>query len=87
MDRRNAVVADGGGISLGKDGRVVELPWGDVEVAWAERREGRRSVLSVVVLQFDGTAHTCEVTAGSPGELQAWLGAFTALTAYYRVDG
>jgi hypothetical protein len=87
MDRKNAVVADPDGISLGVNGRIMEFPWAAIERAWCERRTGRGHVLVVAVALPDGSVHSCEVGTRRAAELEAWVGQFTALLAYYSRAG
>lgn len=86
MDRKNAVVADADGISLGVNGRVAEFPWPAIHTAWCERATGRGHVLLVAVALNDGSIHSCEVGTRDPAELTAWLAHFTALMAYYEPE-
>ncbi len=86
MDRRNAVVLDVDGISLGTNGEVVEVPWAAVDVAWCERAAGRGFRLVVAVARPDGTLHSCEVSTRQAAELDAWTVQFTAALTYYRPE-
>ncbi|MFG1810476.1 serine/threonine-protein kinase [Streptomyces sp. NPDC049040] len=86
MDRRNAVVLDRAGISLGNNGRVAEIPWPAVDVAWCEKGRGRGHVLVVALALRDGTLHSCEVTTRRPAELDAWMAGFDATLAYYSPE-
>lgn len=83
MDRKNAVVADPDGISLGTNGRVAEFPWSGIDRAWCERGKGRGNVLVVTLALPDGSVHSCEVGTRHPVELDAWRGQFTAVVGYY----
>lgn len=84
MDRKNAVVVDAGGISLGTDGQVAAFAWDRIDVAWCQPVPGRRPTLAAVVSLTDGSVHSCEVGTRRPDELQGWLYAFTAVVAHYR---
>jgi hypothetical protein len=86
MDRKNAVVLDPSGVCLGSNGRVAEIPWPAVDVAWCERRPGRGHVLTVAIALTDGTLHSCDVTTRDPAQLDAWLAGFTAVLAYYSPE-
>ena len=83
MDRKNAVVADPDGISLGTNGRVAEFPWAGIDRAWCERGKGRGNVLVVSLALPDGSIHSCEVGTRHPVELDVWRGQFTAVVGYY----
>lgn len=86
MDRKNAVVLDPAGISLGSDGRVTEIPWHAVDVAWCEKAAGRGHALVVAVALRDGTLFSCEVGTRRAAELDAWIAQFTATLAYYSPE-
>lgn len=86
MDRRNAVVLDSEGMSLGSDGSTVTFPWPAIDVAWCEQGPGRGHVLVVALALHDGTVHSCEVTTRDPAELAAWIGQFNATLAYWSPE-
>jgi hypothetical protein len=86
MDRRNAVVLDAQGMSMGADGSTLTFPWPSVDVAWCERRPGRGNVLSVALALVDGTVYSCEVSTRDPAELAAWIADFTATLAYWSPE-
>ncbi|MFD7439300.1 serine/threonine-protein kinase [Streptomyces sp. NPDC059861] len=72
MDRKNAVVADVEGISLGLNGRQADFPWSSVhDVAYTE--SGRGMGLTVTVRLADGTSHSCRVTTRDEEELDDWI--------------
>jgi serine/threonine protein kinase len=83
MDRRNAVVLDGQGMSIGADGSTVSFPWPAIDVAWCEKAPGRGHVLAVALALHDGTVHSCEVTTRDPAELAAWISQFNATLEFW----
>jgi serine/threonine protein kinase len=83
MDRKNAVVADASGVSLGTDGRVLAFPWPEIDQTWSEPLPGRRPTLVVAVSLYDGALHTCEVGTRRPAELAAWQTDFAATAAHF----
>ncbi|MGW5353150.1 serine/threonine-protein kinase [Streptomyces sp. NPDC004031] len=86
MDRKNAVVLDSAGVSLGTDGQVVEVPWHAVDFAWCERAAGRGHTLLVGVSLRDGTVFSCAVTTRRPAELESWIARFDATLHYYSPE-
>jgi serine/threonine protein kinase len=86
MDRRNAVVLDAEGMSLGSDGAIATFPWPAVDVAWCEKGPGRGNVLAVALALHDGTVHSCEVGTRDPAELAAWIEQFNVALAYYSPE-
>lgn len=86
MDRKNAVVLDRAGVSLGTDGQVTELPWHAVDFAWCERAAGRGHTLLVGVSLRDGTVFSCAVATRRPAELEAWIVQFNATLNYYSPE-
>ncbi|WP_234343554.1 serine/threonine-protein kinase [Streptomyces sp. NRRL F-5123] len=86
MDRKNAVVLDHAGVSLGTDGQVAEVPWHAVDFAWCERAAGRGHTLLVGVSLRDGTVFSCAVTTRRPAELEAWIVQFNATLSYYSPE-
>lgn len=86
MDRKNAVVLDSAGVSLGTDGRVTEVPWHAVDFAWCERAAGRGHTLLVGVALRDGTVFSCAVTTRRAAELEEWTAQFDATLGYYSPE-
>ncbi|SEG46365.1 Serine/threonine protein kinase [Actinacidiphila yanglinensis] len=86
MDRKNAILADAAGISLGANGEVREFPWPSVDVIWCERGAGRRHVLVVALTLHDDSLHSCEVGTRQPAELDGWIASLSALLAYYHPE-
>ncbi|MEU6811500.1 serine/threonine-protein kinase [Streptomyces sp. NPDC046831] len=76
MDRKNAVVADAHGISLGINGRPFDVPWHAVR-ALTHTESGRG--LTVTVYLHDGTSQSCRVTTRDQGELGDWITQLTAV--------
>ncbi|MFG3551465.1 serine/threonine-protein kinase [Streptomyces sp. NPDC047725] len=72
MDRKNAIVADADGISLGINGRPIDFPWSGVrDITYTE--SGRGLGLVVTVHVGDGTSHSCRVTTRNEEELDDWI--------------
>ncbi|MFI0900641.1 serine/threonine-protein kinase [Streptomyces sp. NPDC020983] len=86
MDRRNAVVLDPAGVSLGVDGQVTEVPWHAVDFAWCERAAGRGHTLLVGVSLRDGTVFSCAVGTRRAAELETWMAQFDATLGYYSPE-
>ncbi|WP_435822014.1 serine/threonine-protein kinase [Actinacidiphila alni] len=84
MDRKNAVLADDYGISLGLNGRTTELPWPLVDIAECDVAPGE-SVFRVAVVLTDGTVHTGRVSSRNPAELTWWVHTFNAIVRRYLV--
>ncbi|REH18397.1 MULTISPECIES: serine/threonine-protein kinase [unclassified Streptomyces] len=72
MDRKNAIVADIEGISLGNNGRTIHLAWPTVHAVTYEET-GRGLGMTVTVHLADGTAHACRVTTRDEEELDGWI--------------
>ncbi|MFI9613329.1 serine/threonine-protein kinase [Streptomyces sp. NPDC052023] len=72
MDRKNAVVADTDGISLGNDGRTTHLAWSAVRAVTYDEK-GRGLGLTVTVHLADGDSHSCRVTTRDEEELDEWI--------------
>ncbi|WP_228312878.1 serine/threonine-protein kinase [Streptomyces fungicidicus] len=72
MDRKNAVVADSDGISLGINGRPTDFPWYTVR-AITHTESGRGLGLTVTVHLTDGTSPSCRVTTRDEEELDDWI--------------
>ncbi|WP_436232664.1 serine/threonine-protein kinase [Actinacidiphila alni] len=84
MDRKNAVLADDYGISLGLNGRTTEFPWPLVDIAECDVAPGE-SVFRVAVVLTDGTVHTGRVSSRNPAELTWWVHTFNAIVRRYLV--
>jgi serine/threonine protein kinase len=72
MDRKNAIVADIEGISLGNNGDTIHLAWPTVRAVTYEET-GRGMGLTVTVHLSDGTTHSCRVTTRDEEELDNWI--------------
>ncbi|MFG3660882.1 protein kinase [Streptomyces sp. NPDC047706] len=72
MDRRNAVVADTDGISLGNNGRTTHLSWSAVRAVTYDEK-GRGLGLTVTVHLADGVSHSCRVTTRDEEVLDEWI--------------
>ncbi|SFF52904.1 Serine/threonine protein kinase [Actinacidiphila alni] len=84
MDRKNAVLADDYGISLGLNGRTTEFPWPLVDIAECDVAPGE-SVFRVAVVLTDGTVHTGRVSSRNPAELTWWAHTFNAIVRRHLV--
>ncbi|MEV8541838.1 hypothetical protein [Streptomyces sp. NPDC051572] len=82
MDHKNAVVADGHGISLGVNGSPVGFPRYAV-AAVTHSETGRGYGLTVAVLLTDGVTHTCRVTTRSEAELDDWIDQLTLVVELF----
>ncbi|MFE6474658.1 hypothetical protein [Streptomyces rochei] len=72
MDRKNAIVADIEGISLGNNGDTIHLAWPTVRAVTYEET-GRGMGLTVTLNLSDGTTHSCRVTTRDEEELDNWI--------------
>ncbi|WP_405786093.1 MULTISPECIES: serine/threonine-protein kinase [unclassified Streptomyces] len=84
MDRKNAVVADADGISLGNNGRVAAFPWAGIDTTWCTR--GPKGLVVAVALP-DGSIHSCEVGTRNPVELEGWKAQFNAVRTHFLPGG
>lgn len=84
MDRKNAVVADADGISLGNNGRVAAFPWAGIDTTWCTR--GPKGLVVAVALP-DGSIHSCEVGTRNPVELEGWKAQFNAVRTHFLPEG
>lgn len=82
MDRKNALLADDYGISLGEDGQTVDLPWPMIRFAECVV-EDRESVFRLAVVLTDGSIRTGHVSSHSLAELAEWAGRFTMVRDRY----
>jgi len=82
MDRKNAIVADADGISLGINGHPTDFPWYVVrDITHLE--SGRGLGLTVTVHLADGTSHSCRVTTRDEGELDDWIDHLTLVREHF----
>lgn len=81
MDRKNAIVADIDGISLGINGRSIDIPWYMVRDI-THTNSGRRPGLVVTVHLADGTSHSCRVTTREEEELNGWINDLTLVRGH-----
>ncbi|MFF3896404.1 serine/threonine-protein kinase [Streptomyces sp. NPDC001812] len=82
MDRKNAIVADADGISLGINGRPTDFPWHVIrDISHVE--SGRGLGLTVTVHLADGTSHSCRVTTRDEEELDDWIDRLTLVREHF----
>ncbi|MFJ9968054.1 serine/threonine-protein kinase [Streptomyces avermitilis] len=83
MDRKNAVVADAHGISLGINGHPTDFPWPVVQRVTHEET-GRGYGLTITVTLTNGISHACRVTTRDENELDSWIETLNSVIARYR---
>ncbi|WP_406350895.1 serine/threonine protein kinase [Streptomyces sp. NBC_01635] len=82
MDRKNAIVADADGISLGINGHPTDFPWYAVrDIVHVE--SGRGLGLTVTVHLADGTSRSCRVTTRDEEELDNWIDHLTLVREHF----
>lgn len=86
MDRKNAVVADAHGISLGINGRAFDFPWHAVR-AITHSKSGRGLSLTVTVYLHDGTSQSGRVTTRDADELDDWITQLTLVLGRFLPPG
>ncbi|MFJ2632940.1 serine/threonine-protein kinase [Streptomyces sp. NPDC087422] len=82
MDRKNALLADDYGISLGENGQTVDLPWPMIRFAECVV-EDHESVFRMAVVLTNGTIRTGRVSSRSLAELTEWAMRFTLVRDRY----
>ncbi|MEU6391721.1 serine/threonine-protein kinase [Streptomyces sp. NPDC046939] len=79
-DRKNGIVADSRGISLGRDGTTIDLPWPHVtQVLYDQTIRTFGYSLTVTVQTSTGERYACEVRTRQAERLEAWIDALEAL--------
>ncbi|MGW1803319.1 serine/threonine-protein kinase [Streptomyces sp. NPDC001984] len=83
-DRKNAILADVRGISLGVDGATVDLPWPFItQVTYEQAIRTIGYGLTVAVDTSSGERYTCQVKARQFKQIEAWIDELEALLDRY----
>ncbi|GLX50441.1 hypothetical protein Shyhy01_33910 [Streptomyces hygroscopicus subsp. hygroscopicus] len=74
MDRKNAVLADARGISLGLNGATIDLPWPFIaRVAYEQNVRTRGFALTVAVDTYAGQRYFCAVRTREAEQIESWI--------------
>ncbi|MFR9787659.1 serine/threonine-protein kinase [Streptomyces sp. MB22_4] len=74
MDRKNAVLADARGISLGLNGATIDLPWPFIaRVAYEQNVRTRGFALTVAVDTYAGQRYFCAVRTREAERIESWI--------------
>ncbi|MFD7817320.1 serine/threonine-protein kinase [Streptomyces sp. NPDC059785] len=73
-DRKNAILADNRGISLGTDGTTVDLPWPSItQVTYDQTIRTFGYTFTVTVRMSGGGHYACQVKTRQAERLEAWI--------------
>ncbi|QLJ06402.1 serine/threonine protein kinase [Streptomyces sp. NEAU-sy36] len=85
MDRKNAVLADARGISLGIDGTTIDLPWPYIaRVGYEQSVRTRGFALTVAVDTYAGQRYFCAVRTREGEQIESWIDGLEAMLDRYR---
>ncbi|WP_455569202.1 serine/threonine-protein kinase [Streptomyces misionensis] len=85
MDRKNAVLADARGISLGINGTMIDLPWPYIaRVGYEQSVRTRGFALTVAVDTYAGQRYFCAVRTREGEQIESWIDGLEAMLDRYR---
>ncbi|MFF5406860.1 serine/threonine-protein kinase [Streptomyces misionensis] len=85
MDRKNAVLADARGISLGINGTMIDLPWQYIaRVGYEQSVRTRGLALTVAVDTYAGQRYFCAVRTREGEQIESWIDGLEAMLDRYR---
>lgn len=85
MDRKNAILADTNGMSLGLNGTTVDLPWPLIaQVTYGQTIRTLGYALTVSVDTSHGQRYACSVRTRTAEQLESWIDGLEELLSRYR---
>ncbi|MEW2622437.1 hypothetical protein [Streptomyces sp. NPDC048106] len=74
MDRKNAVLGDARGVSLGINGSMIDVPWPFVaRIAYQQSVRTRGFALTVAVDTYAGQRYFCAVRTRDGEQIESWI--------------